>query len=142
MVAGRNYRDLYREHARRRGKREEEGRVPEDPDVLSSRPVVLDTFVKVPGKLSEVLGDVLELACGGGGSGSSGAGGGRGSEAGGKSSNSSIGNAASRIGAVAGMTTIRWRSPLSSVANTDSTDSTTSTSSEVSTFLSNISFPR
>ncbi|OAD58718.1 hypothetical protein WN48_10406 [Eufriesea mexicana] len=48
-----------------------------------------------------------------------------------RSGNSSIGNAASRIGAVTGMATIRWRSPLSSVANTDSTDSTTSTSSEV-----------
>ncbi|KAK1135962.1 hypothetical protein K0M31_000533, partial [Melipona bicolor] len=102
--------------------------------------VVLDTFVKVPGKLSEVLGDVLELACRGGGSGggSSGGGSGRGSnETGGKSGNSSIGNAASRIGVVTGVATIRdkWaqrghRSPLSSVANTDSADSTTSTSSE------------
>ncbi|KOC62946.1 hypothetical protein WH47_04844 [Habropoda laboriosa] len=102
----------------------------------------------VPGKLSEVLGDVLELACGGGGGGgggssSSGGGGGGSSEAGGKSGNSSsIGNAASRIGVVTGVATIRdkWaqrshRSPLSSVATTDSADSTTSTSSEVSTFV-------
>lgn len=102
----------------------------------------------MPGKLSEVLGDVLELACGGGGSGgSSGGGSGRGNEAGGKSGNSSIGNAASRIGVVAGVATIRdkWaqrghRSPLSSVANTDSADSTTSTSSEVSIFFFFLSF--
>ncbi|CAK9803709.1 hypothetical protein ANTQUA_LOCUS3754, partial [Anthophora quadrimaculata] len=114
-----------------------------DPSDIS---VVLDTFVKVPGKLSEVLGDVLELACGGGGGGGGsssgsggGGGGGGGNEAGGKSGNSSsIGNAASRIGVVTGVATIRdkWaqrshRSPLSSVATTDSADSTTSTSSEV-----------
>lgn len=103
--------------------------------------MVLETLVKVPGKLSEVLGDVLELACrGGGGSGSNAGGGGGDNEAGGKSGNSSIGNAASRIGVVTGVASIRdkWaqrghRSRLSSVANTDSADSTTSTSSEVST---------
>ncbi|XP_026824177.1 synaptotagmin-6 isoform X2 [Ooceraea biroi] len=77
----------------------------------------------MPDKLSEVLGDVLEL-CGGGGGGSGGAGD-RGT------------SAATKIGAVTGVAIIRgrWaqrgtRSPLSSVANTDSADSTTSTSSE------------
>ncbi|XP_076235732.1 synaptotagmin beta [Calliopsis andreniformis] len=96
--------------------------------------LVLDTFVKVPSKLSEVLGDVLELACGGSGGGSGRSGG---SNDGAKSGNSTIGTAASRIGVVTGVASIRdkWaqrghRSPLSSVANTDSADSTTSTSSE------------
>ncbi|KZC07551.1 Synaptotagmin-C [Dufourea novaeangliae] len=89
----------------------------------------------MPSKLSEVLGDVLELACGGGGGGG-GTAAGRGNDDPGKSGNS-IGSAASRIGVVAGVATIRerWaqrghRSPLSSVANTDSADSITSTSSE------------
>ncbi|KAL2714580.1 synaptotagmin-5 isoform X2 [Vespula squamosa] len=95
----------------------------------------------VPDKLSEVLGDVLELACGGGGGG-----GGGGSGSGGASGSGSGRNttekgtsAASKIGMVTGVAIIRgkWaqrgsRSPLSSVANTDSADSTTSTSSEVS----------
>lgn len=91
----------------------------------------------MPDKLSEVLGDVLEL-CGGGGSGDSGA------AAGDKnmSSNTSSGSAATKIGAMTGVAIIkgRWaqrgtRSPLSSVANTDSADSTTSTSSEVQLYI-------
>lgn len=90
----------------------------------------MHAFAKVPDKLSEVLGDVLEL-CGGGGSGAA---------TGDKnmSSNTSGGSAATKIGAVTGVAIIkgRWaqrgtRSPLSSIANTDSADSTTSTSSEV-----------
>ncbi|KAH0956452.1 hypothetical protein HN011_000606 [Eciton burchellii] len=91
------------------------------------RTVVLDAFVKVPDKLSEVLGDVLELCGGGGGSGGGSAG----------DRPTSGGSAATKIGAVTGVAIIRgrWaqrgtRSPLSSVANTDSADSTTSTSSE------------
>lgn len=88
----------------------------------------------MPDKLSEVLGDVLEL-CGGGGGGSGAATGDKN-----MSSNTSAsgGSAATKIGAMTGVAIIkgRWaqrgtRSPLSSIANTDSADSTTSTSSEV-----------
>jgi len=88
----------------------------------------------VPDKLSEVLGDVLEL-CGGGGGGSGGS-----AATGDKntSKNTSSGSAATKIGAMTGVAIIkgRWaprstRSQLSSIANTDSADSTTSTSSEV-----------
>ncbi|XP_033214008.1 synaptotagmin-6, partial [Belonocnema kinseyi] len=85
--------------------------------------VVLDAFIKVPDKLSQVLGDVLELACGGGGSG-------RGGGGGEKKGNSTV----NKIGVVTGVAIIRsrWakrglRSPPSSVADTDSADSTTST---------------
>lgn len=88
----------------------------------------MDALVKVPDKLSEVFGDVLELACGGGG----------GSGGGGDKNNSN--SAGSRIGMVTGVAIIRdrWvqrgtRSPLSSVTTTDSADSTTS-SSEVDIF--------
>lgn len=90
--------------------------------------MVLDALVKVPDKLSEVFGDVLELACGGGGGGGSGGSGNKGDK---NSSNSS----GSRIGMVTGVAIIRdrWvqrgspsRSPLSSVTTTDSADSTTS----------------
>lgn len=91
--------------------------------------VVLHAFVKVPDKLSEVLGDVLEL-CGGGGSG--------GATSGDKGMSGNASSAATKIGAVTGVAIIRgrWaqrgaRPHLSSVANTDSADSTTSTSSEV-----------
>lgn len=79
--------------------------------------MVLDALVKVPDKLSEVLGDVLELACGGGGGGDRATG------------------TSSRIGMVTGVAIIRdrWvqrssRSPLLSTT-TDSADSTTSTTS-------------
>ena len=82
----------------------------------------MDTFIKVPDKLSEVLGDVLDLACGGG----------AGSGNGEKKGSSTV----SKIGVVTGVAIIRgrWaqrgsRSPLSSVTNTDSADSTTSTTS-------------
>lgn len=86
----------------------------------------MDALVKVPDKLSEVLGDVLELACGGHG------GGGGNAPAGEKSI-----SAASKIGAVTGVAIIRGRwsqrqaraSVSSSNANTDSADSTASTTS-------------
>lgn len=91
----------------------------------------MHAFVKVPDKLSEVLGDVLEL-CGGGGSGGTAAG-----DKNMSSNTSSSGSAATKMGAMTGVAIIkgRWaqrgtRSPLSSIANTDSADSTTSTSSE------------
>lgn len=103
---------------------------------LRIRTAVLHTFVKVPDKLSEVLG-VLEL-CGGGGSGGSGAA----AEDKTMSGNTPSGSAAIKIGAVTGVAIIkgRWaqrgtRSPLPSVANTDSADSTTSTSSEVQLYI-------
>lgn len=91
----------------------------------------MHAFVKVPDKLSEVLGDVLELCGGGGGSGGA-------ATSGDKGMSSNASSAATKIGAVTGVAIIRgrWaqrgaRPHLSSVANTDSADSTTSTSSEV-----------
>lgn len=83
--------------------------------------------MKVPDKLSEVFGDVLELACRGGGAGQD------------KDGSGSASAAGIKIGAVTGVAIIRgrWaqrgsRSPLSSVNTNDSADSTTSgTSSEV-----------
>lgn len=104
---------------------------------LRTGAAVLHAFVKVPDKLSEVLG-VLEL-CGGGGSGGSGA---AAAEDKTMSGNTPSGSAAIKIGAVTGVAIIkgRWaqrgtRSPLPSVANTDSADSTTSTSSEVQLYI-------
>lgn len=91
----------------------------------------------MPDKLSEVLGDVLEL-CTGGGSGGSGASGG-GASGITRDKTSAGGRAINKMSMVSGVAIIRGRwahrgtrsSPRSSVANTDSADSTTSTSSEV-----------
>ena len=84
--------------------------------------MVLEALVEVPDKLSEVFGDVLELACGG--------------SAGSDKSGTSATSAASKFGMITGVAIIRdrWahrgsRSPLLSATTTDSADSTNSTTS-------------